>query len=111
MADDDYQLSSEDGTWWIAGYQDSEGNYYNLQDESNAVRYRGDNVDIYWDRMEAFEDSFGAEIADELVDAHHAVVGWMDESGEVHYNTLVGGIDLDYFDMDYQVDEWEGMYG
>lgn len=108
------EIFSEENQWWIAGYQ-LDDEYYNLQDDSNAVKHSGDNLNIYWERFESFEsqhlDSPEDAIRNELVEAHHIVVGWVSDSGEYHYATIDGGIDLDYFDMDFWIEEADKEYG
>lgn len=113
------EIFSEENQWWIAGYQ-LEDEYFNLQDESNAIKHSGDNLNIYWERFEKYEnadasgpydETIGDQIRQELVEAHHIVVGWVSDSGEYHYATIDGGIDLDYFDMDFWIEEADKEYG
>lgn len=99
-------FGGEDNPYWIAGYQDAEGNYYNLQEESRAVDY-GDEVTVDWERAERWESKYGDAIRDELIEADYAVIGWIDADGVVNYATLPDGIDLDEFDFE----DWVEDYG
>ena len=102
------RLYDEDGGYWIAGYQDAEGEYHNLQDDSGAVYYDKGEVDgPDWERFEVFDDRNRDRIADELQDADHVTVAWIDDNNEVNYATVVDGIDLDYWDFEEWISNYE----
>lgn len=96
-------LYDDEQQYWFAGYQDDNGNYYNLQDESGAVDY-GDNITVDWDRWESFAESH--DLHDAFIDADHVVIAWIDSDGDVNYATLPDGVDLDYWDFE----EWLSQY-
>lgn len=104
-------FANEENEWWIAGYQDRNGEYHNLQEESGAVSYTSESVSIDWERAEAADSYLTEWHGHNVESAHHVVIGWIDDDGIYHYNTLDGGIiwdDTDY--LDYMVDHWEMEY-
>lgn len=107
MADDEIYggIYDEELQYWFAGFQDANGEYRNLQDESGAVDYGDVVVHVDWERWERFDNR--NDFQDDFVNADFVVIGWIDPDGNVNYATLPDGIDLDYFDFE----DWVEDYG